>query len=347
MDRYNRFQPFHAPLKDKILLTKPGSLKETWHIVLDITGSGISYKVGDSIAVLASHDPQLVEKTLNATKFSGQETVICKKTKRPYTLREYFTSYVSITRMPPSLTREPYELWDYAEENSLPYTPQELVDLLPPLLPRFYSIASAQELTPGEIHLTVVMTAFETRGHKRLGVGTHFLCHLADSGTKIPLYPHPSKDFTIPHPEADLIMVGPGTGVAPFRGFMQKRMVEGHTGKNWLFFGEQKRAHDFLYEDFWTELAHKGHLSLSLAFSRDQDEKIYVQHRMLEEAEMLWQWLESGSHFFVCGDASRMAKDVEEALLQIAQSHGGHSAESSRLFIKNLRKSGRYLRDIY
>ena len=163
----------------------------------------------------------------------------------------------------------------------------------------------------------------------------------------VPIYLQSSKDFTVPHQEADLIMVGPGTGVAPFRGFMQKRLVENHSGRNWLFFGEQKRSTDFLYEDFWMDLSSKRLLQLSLAFSRDQEEKIYVQHRMMEEASELWKWLEKGSYFFVCGDASRMAKDVEATLLQIAQNEAGFDLEKARLFLKDLRKTGRYLRDIY
>ena len=348
MDKiYDRYNPFHARLKDRFIINKPGSQKETWHIVLDISGSGIKYKVGDSVAILASHDPSLVKKTLEAIKLSPDEQIICKKTKKPYSLEQYLTAHTSITRLPKSLTEEPYELWDYALDNPLALSAQQLVELLPPLLPRFYSIASAQESSSSEIHLTVALTTFETRGHKRLGVGTHFLCHLAQLGEEIPLYLQPTKDFTVPHPEADLIMVGPGTGIAPFRGFMQKRLHEKHSGKNWLFFGDQRRATDFLYEEFWQDLERQGHLSLSLAFSRDQEEKIYVQHRMQQEAEKLWQWLEKGAFVFVCGDASRMAKDVEETLLQVFMQQGNKTPEEARSFLKDLRRSSRYLRDVY
>lgn len=348
MDKiFDRYNPFHARLKDRFILNKPGSQKETWHIVLDISGSGIEYKVGDSVAILASHSPSLVKKTLDAIKLPAGEQIICKKTQKSYSLEQYLTSHASITRLPKSLTEEPYELWDYALDNPLALSAQELVELLPPLLPRFYSIASAQESSPSEIHLTVALTTFETRGHQRFGVGTHFLCHMAHIGEKIPLYLQPTKDFTIPHPAADLIMVGPGTGVAPFRGFMQKRLHEGHSGKNWLFLGDQKRATDFLYEEFWQNLEREGHLFLSLAFSRDQEEKVYVQHRMQQEAEQLWQWLEKGAYLFVCGDASRMAKGVEETLLQIAIQQGRKSPEGARAFLKELRRANRYLRDVY
>lgn len=348
MDKiYDRYNPFHARLKDRFILNKPGSQKETWHIVLDISGSGIEYKVGDSVAILASHNPSLVRKTLEAIKLPADEQIICKKTKKPYSLEQYLTSHASITRLPKSLTEEPYELWDYALDNPLSLSAQELVELLPPLLPRFYSIASAQESSSSEIHLTVALTAFETRGQKRLGVGTHFLCNTAQIGDDIPLYLQPTKDFTVPHPEADLIMIGPGTGIAPFRGFMQKRLHEKHSGKNWLFFGDQQRATDFLYEEFWQNLEREGLLFLSLAFSRDQEEKVYVQHRMQQEAKKLWDWLEKGAYLFICGDASRMAKDVEEMLLQIAIQQGGKSPEEARAFLKELRRLGRYLRDVY
>lgn len=345
---YNKLKPFPAKLKDRFLLSKPGSDKETWHIVLDISGSGISYKVGDSVAILPSHDPSLVHKTLEALRFTGQESIICKKTGQSFLLRDYLQNNASITRIPSVWgPGEDYELWDYALENPLSLTPQELVNALQPLLPRFYSIASAQEATPDEIHLTVVSLGYETRGFKRQGVGTHFLCHMTPQQGQVPLYLHPSRDFTVPHHEADLIMVGPGTGVAPFRAFMQKRLHENHTGKNWLFFGEQKRATDFLYEDFWMDLSEKRLLQLSLAFSRDQEEKIYVQHRMQESAAELWRWLSEGSYFFVCGDASRMAKDVEMTLLSIAEQEAGYDTEKARAFIKELRKSGRYVRDVY
>lgn len=345
---YDRYNPFHAPLKERFLLSRPGSLKETWHLVLDIKNSGITYKVGDSIAILASHDNALVDKTLASLCFTGEEPIICKRTKRFFSLRQYLTSWASITKLPVAFkVPEPYELWDYAQECPLAYSAQELADLLPPLLPRFYSIASALEATPDELHLTVVVTEYETRGILRRGVGTHFLCHTCRLGETIPLYLHPSKDFTLPSAEADIIMVGPGTGIAPFRGFMQKRIIENHSGKNWLFFGDQKRATDFLYEDFWQELVDQQRLSLSLAFSRDQEEKIYVQHRMEEQAAELWRWLERGSYFYVCGDASRMAKDVENSLLSIAQREAGLRPDEARHFIKELRKKGRYLRDIY
>ena len=343
---YSKASPFLAKIEDRFLLSMPGSLKETWHIILNIAGSGISYKVGDSIAILPSHDPLLIEKTLQALSLNGNEIIICKRTGFCFSLRNYFKSHVSITRVPRDFKApEDYELWDYILDNPMSLSAQEIADLLPPLFPRFYSIASAQVAFPNEIHLTVVVTSYKSRGYLRNGVGTHFLCHMQPEA--VPIYLQPSKDFTIPHHEADLIMIGPGTGVAPFRGFMQKRFIENHSGLNWLFFGEQKRATDFLYEDFWMDLSSKNFLKLSLAFSRDQEEKIYVQNLMLKEASKLWEWLQKGSYFFVCGDASSMAKDVEATLIEIAQNEGGFDLDKARLFLKDLRKQGRYLRDIY
>ncbi len=307
-------------------MTTPSSEKEVWHVVLKCPP--IRYRVGDCIAVHAENDPTLVEKTMQALGLHGQE------------VRTALTKHKSITRLNAKIAdlfgpHDGHELWDLAQKHPRTISAEELLAALPPLLPRFYSIASAQEVVGDEIHLTVAVARWHAAGHERLGVGTHFLCHLAQEAT---IYHHPTKDFTLPQESsAPVIMIGPGTGVAPFRGFMQKRLHEGHGGKNWLFFGDQRRAHNFLYEPFWTDLLAQGRLQLSLAFSRDQEHKVYVQHRMEEEAAQLKEWLHQGAYLYVCGDAARMAKDVDASL----------KALTSPEFVKELKKSGRYLRDVY
>jgi sulfite reductase (NADPH) flavoprotein alpha-component len=243
-----------------------------------------------------------------------------------------------------------HELWDLLLSHPrAAFTPQELADLLPPLLPRFYSIASSKQVVGEEVHLTVALTHFETREIRRHGVGSYFLCHSAPLGTRcVPTYLHPSNGFTLPSEEhIPIIMVGPGTGVAPFRGFMQERLVSGSKAKSWLFFGDWHKDFDFLYDDFWNHLSAIGQLKLECAFSRDQAEKVYVQHKMLENAGEIWSWLSEGAYIYVCGDAERMAKEVDQVLHHIVKEEGGYSEEAAKAFLKKLRTEKRYLRDVY
>lgn len=378
---YTRHTPFNSVLKEIYCLNKPGSSKETYHVVLDISKSGIQYCVGDSVGILPAHDPLLVQKTLDALNATGQELIKDKRSLEERTLREHLMYKVNITKIHQSLLQDllmrhthptkklmlqelmdktnheslmsymhSFELWDFLLEHpEVSFSAQEIVDVLPPLLPRFYSIASALDVSQDEIHLTVAMSDFETNGKKRYGVGTHFLCRLArDQKFEIPAYIQPSNGFTLP-PSSDspIIMVGPGTGIAPFRAFMQKRVADQSKGKNWLFFGECTRAHDFYYEDFWNELVSQNKLRLDVAFSRDQEHKIYVQHKMLEQKEEIWQWLEKGAYLYVCGDLHHMAKDVDAALHTIIQDVGLLSEDDTKAYMKKLRKEKRYLRDVY
>jgi sulfite reductase (NADPH) flavoprotein alpha-component len=315
-----------APIIGRERLTHPSSEKEVWHVVLK--APQIRYKVGDCIAVYAENDPLLVEQTMQALRLSSPH------------LREQLTRHKSITQINRKLEAlfgpsDGHQLWDLGLTYSTKkVTEEELLAALPPLLPRFYSIASAQEVVGDEIHLTVAVTKWQSAGQERLGVSSHFLCHLGQSAQ---IYHHPTQDFTLPqNPHLPIIMIGPGTGIAPFRAFMQKRDREAHPGKSWLFFGEQRKAFDFLYEPFWNQLEQKG-LRLSLAFSRDQEHKVYVQHRLEEEKDHLREWLQEGAVLYVCGDAQEMARDVDTTLKSIM----------GRDFIKEMRASGRYLRDIY
>lgn len=382
MDRYNKFHPFLASIKERSPLSKAGSLKNTQHLVIDIRGSELVYEVGDSVGIVPEHDPDLVFKTLKAMKADGQERVHFKGAETEISLAECLKSKSNITNISPKLLREihqrqpdeqkkhelsllleetnrealkaylaKHEIWDLLEAHSeVTFRPQEVIDLLMPLLPRFYSIASSQKHVGDEIHLTVAPLEYETNGHKRRGVCTHFICELAPIGQPmIPVFIQPAHSFRLPEDHhTDIIMIGPGTGVAPFRAFLQERLIYTKSrGKHWLFFGEKHRASDFFYENDWNDFTNHGHLKLETAFSRDQAHKIYVQHKLWENGHEVFQWLEGGAFLYVCGDAQRMAKDVEAMLQSIIQEFGMHDEAAAREYIKRLRKEKRYLRDVY
>jgi sulfite reductase (NADPH) flavoprotein alpha-component len=342
----------------------------------------LTYTVGDSLAVFGTHDPELVQKTLIASKAAGNEMVADRHTGEPYTFREYLTRKANITDISRRFVAElaqrqtdpqkkkrlltlldeeqkeelreylaTHEVWDALEENAeVDFSPQELCHLLSPLLPRFYSIASSMKTVQDEAHLTVAELQYETNGHIRRGVCTHYLCRLAPMHQKvIPIYVQPNANgFTVPeNPAAAIIMVGPGTGVASFRAFMQEREATSATGMNWLFFGEWHRNYEFFYEKEWRRLMSEGKLRLETAFSRDQPHKVYVQHRMLEHGEELFRLLEQGAYFYVCGDARRMAKDVDATLHRIVEIHGQLDEQQAKQYVKKLKAEKRYLRDIY
>lgn len=378
---YNRANPFMATIKERYCLCKPGSEKKTYHIVIDLSGSGINYEVGDSIGIYPQNDPEMVERNLRAMRATGNEEIFDKRTEKKWNLRQFLTTQANIVELSRKLVKEihdrqtnlqkkqllahlhaeenkealkayieSHELWDLLEEhNEVQFSAQELCELLMPALPRLYSIASSRKAVGNEVHLTVAYLEYVSNGHKRRGVCTHYLCALAPMHMPvIPVYIQPHNGFTLPcDPETHIIMIGPGTGVAPFRAFMQERILGNATGRNWLFFGERNRAHTYFYESFWQELVDLDKLHLDLAFSRDQHHKVYVQHRMLDKGEEFYRWMEEGAHIYVCGDAKRMAKDVEATLLQIIQRHGNHDEASSKQYLKKLRTDKRYLRDVY
>lgn len=379
---YNRQRPFLASIKERYALSKPGSQKNTQHLVIDLRGSGITYEVGDSIGVFPRHDLELVDKTLKALRATGNELIHLKQTGELISLAEYLTVKANITDISPKFFREvltrqmdeekknyleemrkednretlkayleKHEVWDFLLANEeVSFAPQEFADLLMPLLPRFYSISSSQKFVGEEVHLTVAPLEYESNGHKRRGVCTHYLCQLAElHSATVPVFIQPSHGFTLPHDqEIPLIMIGPGTGIAPFRAFMQERLLHQNSkGRHWLFFGEWNRAYDFFYEEDWFEFIKWGHLQMDLAFSRDQEHKVYVQHKMWEKGQEIYRWLEKGAHLYVCGDAQRMAKDVEAMLQAIIQEFGKKEISEAKEFIKHLRQQKRYLRDVY
>ena len=242
------------------------------------------------------------------------------------------------------------QLWDFLKE--FPTLEPSIKDCLPLfalLLPGFYSIASSQKMHPNRIDLLIAYFKYTSNQHLRHGVASYYLCEMAPiDSPEIPIYIHPSKDFTLPQdPSTPIIMIGPGTGVAPYRGFMQERTSQKATGKNWLFFGDWHKETDYYYSDYWQNLEKNNHLKLSLAFSRDCEHKVYVQHKIFEEAEEFWKWLEKGAVLYVCGDATCMAKDVELALHKIIEEQGKRTTDEAKSYVKEMRTSGRYLRDVY
>lgn len=375
---YSKTHPFPATIKERYLLPAQGSQRRTYHLVLDLKNSGLNYTVGDSLGVFAVNDPVLVAKTLQAMKASGNERVIPKNGIEPIALVDFLSQKANLGQFSRKVVaevaarqtnlekkellehllndahhdhlkayQEQRHFWDILVENEeVTFTPQELVLLFMPLLPRLYSIASSQECVGDEVHLTVSHLVYYSNGADREGVATSFLCRRApENEACVPVYIQPHHGFTLPIDSmAPIIMVGPGTGVAPFRAFMQERAHVKAMGKNWLFFGEWNRAYDFFYEAFWSTIPQ---LRVTTAFSRDQEHKIYVQNRLLEEGAEVYRWIQNGAYLYVCGDAQHMAKDVDAALHKIIEIYGSYSHDETKKIVKQLRTDKRYLRDIY
>ncbi len=362
---YTRTNPYHSRILERGLLTGTGSTKKTYHLSLDISGSHFPFKVGDSIGVIPTNDFEMVEEILAKTGCTGKEEFLDLRSNQTVTCREYLLKKANLSRVNSSFLKllrdvpenkgeinaylDTYSLLDLlALHPPVSFSPSDFGKLMP-LMPRFYSIASSEKYYPEQIHLTVAHIQYSAHGRVRHGVGSHFLCDMAElEKTAIPIYLQSSNHFTLPeNPEAPIILIGPGTGIAPFRAFLQERMAMKAPGKNWLFYGERNRKSDFYYSDFFLELEKQGRIRLDLAFSRDQAEKVYVQHKMLEQKEDLWDWIASGSYLYVCGDAEKMAKDVDAALHKIVREEGAFSEEDARHYIKKLRTEKRYLLDVY
>jgi sulfite reductase (NADPH) flavoprotein alpha-component len=374
-------QDSSAPTKDnpyqsKLLVNRllnQGSDKETRHFEISLQDSGLSYEPGDSLGVIPQNNPQVVDDLLSATGLSGEETVLVGEEK--LSLREALINRLACTVLSKIQIKKFNEiaqdskleellqpanrdafadyLWGRELIDLFMEFPQQgigaddLVALLRPMPPRLYSIASSIKAHPEQVHLTVAIVRYDSHGRKREGVCSSYLADRV--GESIPCYFHPNKNFKLPEDsQMSVIMVGPGTGIAPFRAFIEERKATGATGKNWLFFGDRSSKTDYLYGEEWEQYRKDGLLTdLDLAWSRDQTEKEYVQHKMLAKGKELFAWLQDGASFYVCGDASRMAKDVDSALRQIAQSEGSMSEEDAGVWVKSLQKEKRYLKDVY
>lgn len=373
---WSRKNPYPARLLVNRGLSGPHSANDTRHYELSLEGSGLTYEPGDSLGVVESNCLNNVQDILNALHCTGDE-VVPDPAGEPKKLREALWRDYAINKPSPQFLHalaekandaflrdlldpehksalEHYliglEIVDLLEEHpSVRFTPEEFVKLLRKLVPRLYSISSSPKAHPQRVHLTVATVRYESRGRLRKGVCSTYLAERVAVGAQVPIFLHLAKGFRLPEDgNTPIIMVGAGTGIAPYRAFLQERIVTGAKGRNWLFFGGQLRAQDYLYEEE-VEQWHAGGVltKLSTAFSRDQEEKIYVQHRMLEHAAEIWQWLEEGAHFFVCGDASKMAKDVHAMLRYIIETQGCRTPEQAAEYVEAMEKAKRYKRDVY
>lgn len=368
---YSREAPVEAVFLGRRMLNGEGSEKATYHIELDISGSGIDYAVGDSLGIFPRNDPELVDRVL---------TVLHAPADFPIgdtTLRQVLEDDLSLGLAPDIL----FELLSYvtggarrAKAKALargedpdgdaatldvlaaleklvgrPPDPEAFVEALEPLQPRLYSISSSHKVDPGRLSLTVDHVHYRIGERERLGVASTFLGRGLQPGDKVRAYIQRSHSFALPADGATpIVMVGPGTGIAPFRAFLQEREATEAKGPAWLFFGHQRRGTDFFYEDELHDFLASGTLTkLSLAWSRDTDRKVYVQDKIEEEGATLWSWLARGAHFYICGDATRMAADVEATLATVCEQHGGMDSASAKMFLKDLRCRGRYQTDVY
>ena len=375
---HNRANPFKARLIANYSLSGEGSNKDTRHLVVHLGDSGINYVPGDSLGVVPRNFARTVDDLLPHLGLDPETPVELPTGAQPvrdvlihgYILNRVSKKFVKavLEKLPEGDKKtalgeivgneaafEDYvftrDYTDVLAEYPVRFAAAEFLPLANKIAPRLYSIASSPKAHPGEVHLTVAVVKYHTPGREKYGIASGYLAHGQElNKDEIPVYIQPTKHFHMPPPDAPMIMVGPGTGIAPFRAFLEEREIEGAKGKNWLFFGDQKRASDFLYEAQFAELERKGVLTkFDTAFSRDQAEKIYVQNRMQENGAELWKWLQEGAYFYVCGDAKRMAKDVHQMLITIAQEHGGLSPEAAKEYIEVqfAKTEKRYLKDVY
>ena len=373
---FTRDNPVFAPLVDRKDLTHGKSTKTVLHLAFSIEGTGIQYEAGDACGVLPQNDTNLVAEILQKLHLNGNEQVLCGKPE-PVTLHDGLTHHLQITRLnrkmvteyakqgqctallalleprqQPELDRYLYGrgLIDLLQEYpGVIQSPEDLVNLLPRLSPRLYSISSSPLAHCGEIHTTVAVVRYSAHNRNRGGVCSTLFADRASIEDRLPLYIQPNKRFRLPgSADAPMIMIGPGTGVAPFRGFLHERRTMGAKGKNWLFFGERSAKTDFLYREELESMLADGHLTrLDTAFSRDQESKVYVQDRMIEQSAQFWSWLQDGASVYVCGDASRMAKDVHAALQTIVEKQGNMTSTAAEEYVQTLKEQHRYHRDVY
>ena len=372
---YSRKNPFPSRLNSRILLNGKGSAKETIHLEFDLEGSGLTYEVGDALAVVPANAPDVVDSILETTKLDPNSVITLKD--GDHTFHDALTHKLEITTITLPVLKRYNEFAQNADLDALIHHDnkqkfndysygRELIDVftdfpakeltanglataMRKLPPRLYSIASSLKAHPGEVHLTVGVVRYHTNGRQRKGVCSSYLAERIQESETAKVFVSPNKHFKLPDdPDTPLIMVGPGTGIAPFRAFMEERQAIGAKGKNWLFFGDQHYLTDFLYQTEWQNYLSDGILTkLDVAFSRDQAHKIYVQDRMRENAKELYNWLQEGATFYVCGDASRMAHDVDKALHTIVAQEGNISEDEATEYIKKLKSEKRYLRDVY
>lgn len=371
---HDKRHPFAATVLENIRIVGRHSTKETRHVELDLGGSGLVYQPGDAIGIVPSNDSRVVEDLLEATGLSGDTDVTVKNAN--VSLASALTSRFEITGASPRFIDQWYKLSGAAELQALigegaaaertafleRYHVADIVRRFPvagidaesllaglrPLQPRLYSLASSQRIVGDEAHITVSPVRYDLHGSQRGGVASTQIADRLDMGSTVPVYIQENPHFRLPTGDVPIVMVGPGTGVAPFRAFLQEREANDATGKAWLFFGERNFRSDFLYQVEWQEWLKAGQLTrLDVAFSRDSEAKTYVQHRMLEASRDLYAWLEEGAHFYICGDEKAMARDVHQALIEVVEREGARSRDAAEDYVRNLAAEHRYQRDVY
>ncbi|ECZ3054855.1 NADPH-dependent assimilatory sulfite reductase flavoprotein subunit [Salmonella enterica] len=369
---YTKDAPLTATLSVNQKITGRNSEKDVRHIEIDLGDSGLRYQPGDALGVWYQNDPALVKELVELLWLKGDESVTVDGKALPLAeaLEWHFEltvntaniveNYATLTRSEPllPLVGDKAQLQHYAATTPIVdmvrFSPaqldaQALIDLLRPLTPRLYSIASAQAEVESEVHITVGVVRYDIEGRARAGGASSFLADRVEEEGEVRVFIEHNDNFRLPaNPQTPVIMIGPGTGIAPFRAFMQQRAADGAEGKNWLFFGNPHFTEDFLYQVEWQRYVKEGLLSrIDLAWSRDQKEKIYVQDKLREQGAELWRWINDGAHIYVCGDARRMAADVEKALLEVIAEFGGMDLESADEYLSELRVERRYQRDVY
>ncbi len=374
--QYSKQNPFEAEFSLSQKITGRDSAKDVRHIEIDLGESGLTYQVGDALGVWFENDADLVADLIATLSLTGEEKIKLKVNgaNQVFTLTDALTTELEITQTAPAFV----EFWakisgdkaltkiaadkntarEYAGEHQIidvvkaaktEIDPQFFVESLRKITPRLYSIASAQAEVEEEVHLTVGLVSFDANGEARTGGASSFLANRLEEGQKVRVFVEHNDNFRLPQSDdTPVIMIGPGTGVAPFRAFMQEREARDANGDNWMFFGDQTFTQDFLYQVEWQNYLKSGLLTrMDVAFSRDQAEKVYVQDRLKEQASDVFAWLERGAHLYICGDANRMAKDVHQTLVEIIQEHGKLSAEQAEDYLKSLRSNKRYQKDVY
>ena len=376
---FSRKNPFPSPLLRRLRLDGAGSEKETFHYEFSLKDSGLIFEPGDSLGVFPQNASALVDEIVNLLGFTGDEEVtgasgesipLREALQRERTITTPSRQFVQLVaeRIPSAhfllgycdpnnrAKLESYLWGRHVVDFALQYpelrnklSAQEFSASLSKLQPRLYSIASSLKRHPEQAHLLVTNVGFVSHGRARKGVCTSFLSEQIEEGSRVPAFIHSAKHFRLPDdPAAPVIMIGVGTGLAPYRGYLQEREALGATGRNWLFFGEQRRAANFYHEKEFADYSASGLLTrFDTAFSRDQTSKIYVQHRIREQGRDVWSWLKDGAYLYLCGDAERMAPDVDTAIHAVAEKHGGLSKEAAAEYVANLRTTKRYRRDVY
>ncbi|MDD9269233.1 sulfite reductase subunit alpha [Paenibacillus sp. GCM10023248] len=374
---YSRTNPFQAKVIKNVNLNGAGSNKETRHLELSLQGSDLSYLPGYALGILPQNDPELVSALIEVMKWDASTPVAVGKEGETLPLQEALTTHFEITLLSKKIVQSAVAFTDNQELHNLllaenanqlkeytngrdlldllrDYGPwkasaQDIVSLLRKMTPRLYSIASSIAAHPEEVHLTIGAVRYTAHGRERKGVCSVLVAERIQEGDTLPVFVQANKHFHLPEsPDQAIIMVGPGTGIAPFRSFIEERAVTKATGQSWLFFGDQHAATDFLYQEELEQYQKDGVLSkIDVAFSRDSEQKVYVQHKMLENSQELFAWLDKGAYFYVCGDKLNMAKDVHHALLEVIEKEGSMTREEAEAYLNGMQEQGRYQRDVY